>query len=56
MPAMEAAEISLSITAPGAVLSSGGGSLAGSTLVKRISILDALTLEKPIELWIRWKD
>jgi len=56
MPAMEAAEISLSITVPGAVLSSGGGLLTGSTLVKKISILDALTLEKPIELWIRWKD
>lgn len=55
MPAMEAASIQLSITAPGAVLASGGGSLSGSTLSAKLSIIDLLVLEKPVEVWIRWK-
>jgi hypothetical protein len=55
MPAMEAASIKLSITAPGAVIDSGGGSLSGSTLSATLPIIDLLVLEKPIEVWIRWK-
>jgi hypothetical protein len=55
MPAMASAALSLSISAPGEVLSSSGGILAGSTLTERIPIIDALALEKPIELRIRWK-
>jgi hypothetical protein len=55
MPAMEAAAIRLSITAPGAVIGSGGGSLGGSTLSAKLPIIDLLVLEKPIEVWIRWK-
>jgi hypothetical protein len=55
MPAMEAAALSLSLTAPGTVLSSGGGSLSGTTLSARIPIVEALALEKPIEIWLRWK-
>lgn len=56
MPAMEAAAINLSITAPGAVIASGGGSLSGSTLNASIPIIQALVLEKPVEIWIRWKN
>jgi hypothetical protein len=56
MPAMEAAAIKLSITAPGKVLSSGGGSLSGSTLTATIPVLEILVLEKPVEVWLRWKN
>lgn len=55
MPAMEEAALKLSIAAPGAVLDSGGGSLSGSTLSARLPIIELLVLEKPVELWIRWK-
>jgi hypothetical protein len=55
MPAMDAAAVTLSLSAPGLVLGSGGGSLSGSTLTAKIPIIEALTLEKPIELWLRWK-
>jgi len=55
MPAMETAALTVSLAAPGAVLSSGGGSLAGNVLTARIPIIDALVLDKPIEFWIRWK-
>ncbi|MDP3176884.1 MAG: hypothetical protein Q8M76_03200, partial [Spirochaetaceae bacterium] len=53
MPAMEAAVLTVSLAAPGQVLSSGGGSLAGNVLTAKIPIIDALVLEKPIEFWIR---
>jgi hypothetical protein len=56
MPAIEAAAIKLSITVPGVVIGSGGGSLSGSTLSAKLPIIDLLVLEKPIELWIRWKN
>jgi shikimate kinase len=56
MPAMEAAAIKLSITAPGVVIGSGGGSLSGSTLSAKLPIIDLLVLEKPIEVWIRWRN
>jgi hypothetical protein len=55
MPAMEAAAITVSLAAPGQVLSSGGGALAGNVLTTKIPIIDALVLEKPIEFWIRWR-
>ncbi len=55
MPAMESAALSVSLNAPGEVLDSGGGELSGTTLTARVPIIDALALEKPIELWIRWK-
>ena len=55
MPALESATLSLSISAPYEVIGSGGGVLSGSTLAAKIPIIDALALEKPIELWIRWK-
>jgi hypothetical protein len=55
MPAMEAATLRLSITAPSAVLSSGGGSISGSTLTAPIPIVELLALEKPVEFWLRWK-
>jgi len=54
MPSMEAAALRLSITVPGAVLGSGGGSLSGSSLSAKLPLIDILVLEKPIELWIRW--
>jgi hypothetical protein len=56
MPAMEAAAIRLSITAPSVVISSGGGVLTGSTLNASIPIIDALVLEKPLDIWMRWKN
>ncbi len=55
MPALDAAAIDLSIAAPGQVLDSRGGSLAGSTLTARIPLLDLLVLEEPVELGLRWK-
>jgi hypothetical protein len=55
MPAMETAMVSLTLSAPGTVIGSGGGSLSGSTLTAKIPLIQALTLEKPIEVWLRWK-
>jgi hypothetical protein len=55
MPAMEGAMVSLALSAPGTVIGSGGGSLSGSTLTAKIPLIQALTLEKPIEIWLRWK-
>lgn len=55
MPAMEGAMVSLTLSAPGTVIGSGGGSLSGSTLTAKIPLIQALTLEKPIEIWLRWK-
>jgi len=54
MPAMEAAAISISLTAPGKVVESAGGSLEGGVLKARIPIIDALVLERPIEIRLRW--
>jgi hypothetical protein len=56
MPAMEGAAIRLSISAPGPVLASSGGTLSGSTLKATIPILDILALEKPIKMQLRWKN
>jgi hypothetical protein len=56
MPAMEAAAINLSLVAPGPVLDSGGGSLSGSTLTAKIPIIEVLALEKPVDIWLRWKN
>ena len=55
MPAMDAAAIGISLTAPNTVLASEGGALEGQTLKARIPMLDALVLEKPVELRLRWK-
>ncbi len=55
MPAMEAAAFRLSLSAPGQVVSSGGGSLVGQTLTASIPIIEVLALEKPVDIWIRWK-
>jgi hypothetical protein len=54
MPAMEAAAIAISLTAPGKILESAGGSIEGGALKARIPIIDALVLEKPIEIRLRW--
>jgi hypothetical protein len=54
MPAMEAAAVAVSLSAPGKVLESSGGSLENGVLKARIPIIDALVLEKPIEIRIRW--
>jgi hypothetical protein len=53
--ALEGASLRLSLTAPGPVIASSGGSLNGSTLSASIPILDILALEKPIELRLKWK-
>ncbi len=55
MPSMEGAVIQINVTAPGVVVDSGGGRLSGSTLTARIPLIQVLNLEKPIELWLRWK-
>jgi hypothetical protein len=55
MPAVEAAALKLSITAPAPVLASSGGQLSGSTLTASIPLIEMLALEKPIELRLRWK-
>ena len=52
---MEAAAICFSLTAPGPVLSSGGGALSGNTLTATIPVIEILALEKPVEIWLRWK-
>lgn len=56
MPAMEAAELRLSITAPNAVIASEGGTLDGATLKASIPLLELLALEKPIDIRLRWKN
>jgi hypothetical protein len=56
MPAIEAAAVKLSITAPGQVLASGGGTLSSRTLTAKIPVVEILALEKPIEVWLRWKN
>ncbi len=56
MPSMEAAAISVSLTAPGKVLESAGGALSGRVLTAKIPIIDALVLERPIEIRIRWEN
>jgi hypothetical protein len=55
MPALESAALSLSFEAPGPVIESGGGKLMENRLSARIPVIKVLTLEKPIELWLRWK-
>jgi len=52
--ALDAAALTLTLTAPGPVLASGGGTLSDSTLTAKIPLMQALTLEKPVELWLRW--
>lgn len=55
MPSFDMAGIDLSIKAPGPIIASGGGTVSGSTFRARLKLFDILTLEKPVELWIRWK-
>lgn len=56
MPAMEAASLTMTVSAPGPVVGSGGGTLSGSTLSAKIPVIQALALEEPIEIWLRWKE
>ncbi len=56
MPSFDQAGVDISLKAPSAILSSGGGKVSGSTLSLRVKLFDLLTLEKPIEFWLRWKD
>lgn len=56
MPSMEAAAVSVTVTAPGKVLDYSGGSLSGTVLTVRIPIIDALVLERPIEIRLRWSN
>jgi hypothetical protein len=55
MPAFDAAALSLAFTAPGPVIESGGGTLSEGRLSARIPVIKVLTLERPIELWLRWR-
>lgn len=55
MTAMESAALRLSITAPGTVTAWDGGSLSESTLTASIPIIEALALEKPFDIRLRWK-
>jgi hypothetical protein len=54
--ALEGSAILVALSAPNAVIASGGGALVDGTLEARIPIIDALVLEKPVELWLRWRD
>jgi hypothetical protein len=56
MPSFDQAGVDISIKAPAAILASGGGQVSGTTLNVRITLFDLLTLEKPVEFWLRWKD
>jgi len=56
MPSFDQAGVDITIKAPSALLGSGGGKVSGSTLSLRIKLFDLLTLEKPIEFWLRWKE
>jgi len=51
---MEAAAIAVTLSAPGNVIDSAGGVLSGRVLTAKIPIIDALVLERPIEIRIRW--
>jgi len=55
MPALDAAAIELSLTAPGEVLASGGGKLVDRTLTARLPAIRLLALERPVEIWLRWR-
>jgi hypothetical protein len=56
MKALDGAEFSLDLSAPGAIIESEGGQAFGKLLKVRIPILDLLCLEKPIVLRLRWKN
>ncbi|MBL8968209.1 MAG: hypothetical protein JNG85_14475 [Spirochaetaceae bacterium] len=51
---LESASVSLAVSAPGAILAAGGGSLAGNELKLSIPAMKLLVLEEPIEIWLRW--
>ena len=55
MPAFDAASIDLSVSLPGAIVSSSGGRVEGSTWKATIPLLDLLVLEKPIVLTFSWR-
>jgi hypothetical protein len=53
---MKAASLTIAFSAPGAIIDSGGGELESSVLTAKIPVIQALVLEKPIEIWLRWKN
>ncbi len=55
MPAFDAASVDLSVSVPGAIVSSSGGRVAGSTWKASIPLLDLLVLEKPLVLSFSWR-
>ncbi|MGB4572957.1 MAG: hypothetical protein WBH97_09055 [Rectinemataceae bacterium] len=56
MPAFDACNVEMTFTAPRSIIASGGGTAAGQTFKVRIPIFDLLTLEKPVEFWMRWAE
>jgi hypothetical protein len=55
MPSIDNSAIKVSITVPGTILSSSGGTVAGFMFQTRIPVVEALVLEKPIEFFVAWK-
>jgi hypothetical protein len=56
--AIETSKVTISFTAPSAIIASGGfptGGINSATAVISIPMLDLMVLERPIEFWISWK-
>ncbi len=54
--ALDAAILTLRLEAPGAILAASGGKTSGTSLTVDIPAFDLLTLEKPIDFSLRWKN
>lgn len=56
MPAFDACAVAITLNAPKPIIGSGGGSASGQVFKARIPLFDLLTLEKPVEFWVRWAE
>jgi hypothetical protein len=54
MPSFDACSFDISITAPKAILQATGGNVQGLVFKTKIAIFDLLTLERPINISLRW--
>lgn len=56
MPAFDACAVAITLNAPKPIVGAGGGSASGQVFKARIPLFDLLTLEKPVEFWVRWAE
>ena len=56
MPAFNACAVDITLNAPKTIVGSGGGTASGQVFKAKIPLFDLLTLEKPVEFWVRWGD